>query len=1256
MKKSYVSRLSLFLVCVMILGSLVACVNSGTPISSETTAAETDGEKTTQGDSVGDETEPPTVSESESESEIETEEDTSPKLDCNNGELIEYAERIANDVKVTYTDSKKTGLVLDNANMTLEYELRGEGDQLISSLKNPKGKSYLENSMDVFVRMKDGNTYYSSKTTTPTSVNLYRLGYYYYDVRLENQDFAPAPEIVSEKEIGLKISNYKHLTKPKIKDNEFTTMIKGGNDPYLVFPGISHSADQYTYLQLTMKVESTKTERIDIYYKSEGESSFSDLKMFPFPIITDGEYHTYNICLATAPGYTGTITGIRIDFMGEEGTQYTIQSPKLLEAKVENVPNLKLGRFFQLYSDKLHHYAQFCATENVTDIDTVGILTEISSETVDKLIIKDANGLHKTLDEVNFNTAEYVGFDIKDVGVFGYIIPTGAYGGKLEVTLHDGKYSIIQTLTPPNNTIIPSKTGTNNANDFYIGQRIYTDSTHDFSKFLNEAEAERNPLTSANIKVHSDNSTGASFAGYDTLRGKYVFNLTGTNFSAAYYQNPNKQYKVSFTVTGDTLDRKMYFSSYTTSGGLECAVLLDGQQMLLPIPIEVCKNFVGDGESNIYNLDEPSYGEAYFPMVLKANEEKSYTIVNLYQNWGQYPLKQISSIQYFYPYYHLSTGVTESNCIVPFADIGPGLPDHRAMSAPLWKDQPQHTLGGYHYFLQYTDADGNYSATQNIGNSITSHGPTYAEIDMQYLSDDGRIMVTYTHMEMPQTDENRTYYIMEYEVLEDISFADFKKDFSFYSVRQNGTGSTYKKVGYLNESNQSVVVDAMSAGQEASYILGDKCPYFDFFYVPQYTNANGYVNLSFLIYDHSIIIGGQESDASFIVTNKNERLYLSLNLENVTLKRGDKITINAILMPWGSQESVYDGSNGKAPDQNVRDVRENTLLDPLKATAVNNCTVMESVYLPKLRTTNGKSAEFTLSGGENNVVTRIYGFDMLTVPIIEEKINGEWVLCTLNSNIPDKLANTNAYDGYMAHYDGDGTFSYSFVTTLTGDQTRTFRITASEEFTGWPEKDVEEEISPINVHCSPSKLQIKLEGAKGVGGLNLLEEDGNQFLRVFGNNKDAEGHATVYTADVKKESGQYVVIKYRIPATLPEDAGCFEIFTSTVNTKATANDQIYCYELKKDGIWHVIVVDISKENHPTFKSDSDGKYYANYLRFDFFSGTRSKTSYIDIAYIGMSASFEEILKLNNDMNTVTVITGGSQRTDFDVKTGEQIAE
>ena len=1265
MKRNTISLISIIITLTMLLSVFAACAKKGDSPSSPTEAQTTVGteapteaqgngtEKETDAKATEAETDGKTTEVSETkadETAEETEIHTSKDIDCSENELVENANALSNKVNAYYTNADTSLLTVENANTSLDYTLDGAKPQYVNALKNSAGKAYIENTMDVFVKMASGNVYYASEGLSSATMNLFRLGYYFYDVHIEGQSFIPAANVVGEKNIPLEFKSHKDVSDPKLKDGIISVV--QGVDPYLVFDNIDFNAADYEYLQVTLKCDSMQTNRIDIYLLNDDMTAYTDNSRTSFMTVSDGEYHTYTILLSTVGGYTGHIKGLRIDYAGSNGTVYNLKEAKLLDVDAKDAPaSLNLARYFETYSDKLHHYAQLTAASTTTDIAEVGAKTVIDASTVAKYVIKDTNGLHYDTLDVDWATAEYAGFDIKDVGVFGYILPVGEYGGKLEITLEGGKYVLIQTLTVPDGTINPSPVGTNNANDFYFGQRLYTDEGHDLQAFINEADAERNPLTKANIFVDLSRDS-AKFLGYDALRGFYAFSVAGTNFGEAYNSLQNKHYAVNFTVTGDSYDRTMYCRTYTTSGGLEGAVLLDSNDLLLPIPMEVCKNFYGDGDQTTFCTDDPSFGETYFPIFVNAGQKVEYTVLNLYQNWGQYPLKQISSIQFIYPYYHLSTGVTETNCIVPYAAVGPWLPDHRAMSAPMWASQPQHTLGGFHYFLRYTDADGNYSSTENSKNTIISSGPTYAEVKMDFVSHDGRMTASYTHMEMPQLDENRGYYVMEYEVLEDISFKDFKNDFFFYSVRQNNTGGRYEKIGYLDENNQSQVADAVK-GKKASYVLGDVAPYFDFFYVSNYTNENGYVNLSFLISDYSLTIGGEKSDARFIVTYDSDMLYLSLNLGEVTLKAGDKIKIKAILMPWGSQETIYDGSNGKAPDQNVRDVRENSILDPLKAEANKDCKVLKSDFLPKLMTTNGKTAEFTISGGENNSTFRVYGFHTLTAPRLFEQIDGKWVEIELSSiNTPDKNENCAYYDGYMVHYDGDGTFSYSFVTNLTGDESKTFRLVCSQEFTGWPEIEGPEEEDPINVYVSATEINKVIGGNKGVGSFELRDDDGAQFVRIYGNNKTTEGHFTPYKAAKLIETGKYLVIKYRVPTTNAEKLGSFEIFCSTENDGPMEGDN-FLYAVSNDGQWHVVVIDVSVKNPGSFKAAEDELFYARYFRIDFFDKKMSETSYIDIAYIGMCNSIDTLRELNSDMERLSLVT--NKEVYISTATGEEVS-
>ena len=108
---------------------------------------------------------------------------------------------------------------------------------------------------------------------------------------------------------------------------------------------------------------------------------------------------------------------------------------------------------------------------------------------------------------------------------------------------------------------------------------------------------------------------------------------------------------------------------------------------------------------------------------------------------------------------------------------------------------------------------------------------------------------------------------------------------------------------------------------------------------------------------------------------------------------------------------------------------------------VANGEKMDSVFLPRLKSTDGKSAEFTVSGGENNVTVRVYGMKKIARPVIYEKVDGDWVVYDVSSkDTPDLVGTAHDYDGYMIQNDGDGTYSYSFVTTITDGAARTFKI------------------------------------------------------------------------------------------------------------------------------------------------------------------------------------------------------------------------
>lgn len=1315
MKKTLISVLGVILALTMIAGTLTSCKKgdvTNPPDSEKQESQSTVGEKESSDEQTDKEIDKET-DKGTAESDDQT--DREPVEPSEHIDLIQSANGLANGIQAFFTDGGRTHLSIQNQEMILNYARSNRSDQLVESIKNNNGAAYIQNTMDVFVRMSNGDsfdTYYASKSNQSAEANIYRFGYYYYQGMFEFQNFVPKElEIFNSTEIDIKRQYTSCYDVSRSKDNGNISYVitPGATDPRIYFEtNFKYVAADYNTFVIRAKALGN-TDSIQFFIKTD-TVSHNELSSFHIALINDGEYHDYYIPLYNIPGFEGYLEGIRLDPNGSADGGFAVEKMVLGKTELDVVPSdLYINRHFHVYSDKMHHAIQFAVTKRTENIVEVGMLTEIEANTVSKLIIVTEDGTSYNSLDAGFawDNVVAVGFDITNAGIFGFILPVDDVAGKIKVELKEGVYVIEQTRTPTANgeigVIIPSidtegrdENGnyklaggiSNNGNDFYLGQRVYTDESHDFTGFIQETYFERNPLDSRRVSVSESDSNGGEFLGYDAIRGIYTFAIDApTGGFTPSYNNPNRNYKVNFTIRSD-INRGIYVMTSTAGSTLECATLMDSNMMLLPVPIEVIKNFSEPGgERNLFNITDPTFSEAIFYLPLEENKKQEYTIINLYQNWGKYPLKQLSQIPFHCPYYHLSTGVTETNCILPWfnmAGVSKGnmntLPDFRSMSAPFWVAQPQHNSSGSHTWLAYTDTNGGTYYTESVTNYITSYGPTYAELVWENISDDGKIKVTYTHMEMPQVDENRSYYTMEYEFLEDLTIDSFKDNFKFYEVTDNDRKGSYKKLGYLNENNECVIVDANHDSNSApEYILGDECPYFSFFMMPDWDResdfAEGYANLAFLIHSSELVIGGEKKDYNFLIRNSLDHVTLTLNESGtVAFKSGDKITINAIVMPWGShqyEDGIIDLEASPVNyeydmllpdgtlymDKNVRDVRANTCLDPLKVTSETD-EIIYSTFLPKVRSKDGRSAEFTLSGGENNVAVRVYGFDKLTAPKVEEYVDGAWVEYVLSSSEnPDKSGIYHYYDGYQVYYDEDGTYSYSFVTTMYDGAQRRFRITAADDFTAWPDEpaapDREDHLS---VYFDAEELRDIISNTPHMYGetsVNESAEDGTYAsVYVKLENTVNESYSTLLSTDENAVTGKYLIIKYRVPTTNKESVGNFQIWASTTVTRAEDANS-FVHNPVEDGKWHVDVIDLTKTSLKTFLSNDEGLYCAKLLRFDVFNKAfENGDTHIDIAYIGFDTDIMNVCNLEKDSFESISLYEAGKAIEIDTATGE----
>ncbi len=945
---------------------------------------------------------------------------------------INYANENANGVQGKFTDGARSAFTITNKQMSLTYHVLQNDAMLVNSITNSRGVPYFENSMDSYVRFDGGDTYLASLSLYSGRMNSQRLGCYYYDFRFRDQAFTSAemkkPYAEGEPTVDILKDHGSEITGSGVKNLKYDGGILSFDvssvaDAHVRMYGLDISSEEYDAVQLTFKTD--VSDIVGLFLCVDGEKMFSPNRQLVHRF-NAGEESTVVIPGALMNDLHGKITGFKIYF-GEtvKGDRIEISEIRLIKRGGDLLP-LLLEHSFHTYPDKLHEQLRLVATDSYTGGGYFGTTYVIPADTVRKMIIKNADGeVSEIPADFDFTTVEYVGFDVKGAGVFGIIMAKNK-NGTINVELKDGNYVVTREIT------IGAKLARYGSTQFY--HRIYTSDSHQFNDLRKQTYIERNPITDIQITYKDD---GGQSNSYDQIRGCYKFSVSGAGFVDAYYQNPNRQPKIEIVFTCDgTVDRSIYLCVMTNSGALECSSALDQEMRFLPIPVQVSKNFGGEREESRYDPNDNSFcGEAYLPISLKAEDSKKITVVHLYQNWGNYPLKQLSSVSFIQPYYHLSIGVTETNCIAPyfvFSKDGWTLPDFRANSAPLWNSQPQHTSIGRLLIAQHqTDSKSPLYMSESQSADIASSGPLYADVTMDYLSDDGAFYTTYRHVELPQTDENRTYYEMHLKVLKDITIEDFKNNFSIYRFDSRYGNAMYAKISYVNENNEIVTEDVDMKRRRARIVqLGTESPYVAV-YKPNYTvpgsENTGAVNFAYIIKSADITIGGEKYTKGVAFREScytsQTHLDLTLDLDTVTLKKGDSIDLVFILLPWGETKSADDG--------NVRNVRQDSCFSPYKITASTG-TVIEDEFVPMIRADGGK-AEFTFSGGANHGVVRVCGFESYVKPSIEMKLGDQW--------IPFSISGENGYDGYQAFYDKDGTYSFAFIVDMDAADSFEFRVT-----------------------------------------------------------------------------------------------------------------------------------------------------------------------------------------------------------------------
>jgi hypothetical protein len=536
------------------------------------------------------------------------------------------------------------------------------------------------------------------------------------------------------------------------------------------------------------------------------------------------------------------------------------------------------------------------------------------------------------------------------------------------------------------------------------------------SKISEEMEAEVEPLLSSAITADHGLSLG-----YDPIRGCYMLQTdTEGGFTYHYYTNRNAYEVAAFSILNNDTPRKVYMVHETRKnpGSVECGVLLDDNGATLPITVQISKNFRGEFEEPFYNPDDTPFSETIFPLQLDADEQRKLTSLHLYQNWGNHALKQFSSLGAWMDYYHMSTGVTETTCYVPFLFAGLDgvtIADFRPMSQPKWDSQPQHDNVAGHSFLRYQDSNSKWHFIEYTGTTFRSTGPNWADMSMSYLSDDGKAKVVINVFELPQTDELRNFVHLRVEFLDKLAVKDsnIAENVRLLKIASWVQGMRYTNVAYGGPVGDATVVpirlnDKFTVNAAPLPAQNGWAAVY-----PDKRGANSYIVRRF-----EGKIGGEAVSPGVSLIGRldgNTELYLVPVTKAKEIEAGDYLDMDLILMPYGG------GTEDEKPAQKC------ALDFGLNAPRISEITAGAKLadFPTRLALDDKGRAEFRVAGGMN------------CIPIIIEGAKDYSSLRLYNVDSEKTLidlARKGEKDGYQVFSKDNGTFGFVFLVNTDGKE------------------------------------------------------------------------------------------------------------------------------------------------------------------------------------------------------------------------------
>ncbi len=177
-----------------------------------------------------------------------------------------------------------------------------------------------------------------------------------------------------------------------------------------------------------------------------------------------------------------------------------------------------------------------------------------------------------------------------------------------------------------------------------------------------------------------------------------------------------------------------------------------------------------------------------------------------------------------------------------------------------------------------------------------------------------------------------------------------------------------------------------------------------------------------------------------------------------------------------------------------------------------------------------------------------------------------------------------------------------------------------------------------DIDANELKTAADASGSPFASATTLLNEDGVDFVRI--NNTSVETSRFIYNySESEAHAGQYLIIKYRTNAA----SGWMSVSTSNSASPSAFDVSNKTWHIPVgDGVWHVIVFDLSRtvadNSSIMYTPDGDGKYAPLYFGVAPFYGKDASDSskYVDIAYVSFADSTEHVMDRIGDGEDVNI--------------------